>query len=352
MGRTGHLAGTKPSPGSCAGKSCAQRKGGVGYIHIPVLFQAVLDGLRVRPGGRYIDATVGGGGHAAGILEASSPDGSLLGLDRDPAAVEMAYARLASYAGLCRECDSTESAEVPAGRRVVLLHGSFSRLAEIARACRFVPADGILFDLGISSLQLADPTRGFAFMGDGPLDMRFDPTEDGYTAAALVNHLPLEELTALLYRYGEEKQARRIAEAIVAVRPLHTTKELVAVVEGAVGRRGRIHPATRTFQALRIAVNDELAALETVLPQTVEVLAPGGRLVVISFHSLEDRLVKRFLRRESRDCICPPEVPVCTCDHRATLRLVTRKPVRPTAEEIAANPRARSARLRVAERRG
>jgi hypothetical protein len=201
MGRTGHLAGTKPSPGSCAGKSCAQRKGGVGYIHIPVLFQAVLDGLRVRPGGRYIDATVGGGGHAAGILEASSPDGSLLGLDRDPAAVEMAYARLASYAGLCRECDSTESAEVPAGRRVVLLHGSFSRLAEIARACRFVPADGILFDLGISSLQLADPTRGFAFMGDGPLDMRFDPTEDGYTAAALVNHLPLGELTALLYRY-------------------------------------------------------------------------------------------------------------------------------------------------------
>jgi 16S rRNA (cytosine1402-N4)-methyltransferase len=352
MGRSGHLTGTGPQPRGCAGELCTQRKGGVEGIHIPVLFQAVLAGLDVRPGGRYIDATVGGGGHAAGILEASSPDGCLLGLDRDPAAVEVAHGRLASYAGLCRERDLTESADALAGRRVVLVHGSFSRLAEIARAYRFVPADGILFDLGISSLQLADPTRGFAFMGDGPLDMRFDPTEGECTAAGLINRLSLEELTALLYRYGEEKQARHIAEAIIAARPLHTTKKLVAVIEQAVGGRRRIHPATRTFQALRIAVNDELAALEAVLPQAVEILAPGGRLVVISFHSLEDRLVKRFLRRESRDCVCPPEVPVCICDHRATLQLVTRKPIRPTAEEIAANPRARSARLRVAERRG
>ncbi len=304
-------------------------------IHIPVLFQAVLDGLQVRPGGRYIDATVGGGGHAAGILASSSPDGCLLGLDRDPAAVETAHARLTPYAG-----------------RVVLVCSSFGRLAEIARARDFVPADGVLFDLGLSSLQLADPTRGFAFRTDGPLDMRFDPTTGGPTAADLVNELPAEELAALLYRYGEERQARRIVEAIVAARPLHTTKELAAVVEGVVGRRGRIHPATRTFQALRIAVNDELAALEAALPRTVEVLAPGGRLAVISFHSLEDRLVKRFMRRESRDCICSPEVPVCTCNHKATLGLVTRKPVRPTADEIAANPRSRSARLRVAERMG
>jgi 16S rRNA (cytosine1402-N4)-methyltransferase len=307
----------------------------VGGIHIPVLFQAVLDGLQARSGGRYIDATVGGGGHAAGILAASSPDGRLLGLDRDPAALEVARVQLASCAG-----------------QAVLVHSSFSRLAEIARIHRFVPADGVLFDLGLSSLQLADPTRGFAFMADGPLDMRFDPTQGGLTAAALVNHRSLEELAALVYRYGEERHARRIAEAIVAARPLHTTKELAATVERVVGRRGRIHPATRTFQALRIAVNDELAALEAALPQAVEMLAPGGRLAVISFHSLEDRLVKRFMRRESRDCICPPEVPVCMCDHRATLRLITRKPIQPTADEIAANPRSRSARLRVAERRG
>ena len=315
-------------------------EGGKG-IHIPVLFQAVLDGLQIRPGGRYIDATVGGGGHAAGILAASSPDGRLLGLDRDAAAVETAQTQLASYAG-----------------RVALVHSSFIHLAEVVQPHGFVPVDGVLFDLGLSSLQLADPTRGFAFTVDGPLDMRFDPTEGGATAAALVNQLPFEELRELLYRYGEESQARRISEAIVAARPLRTTRELAAVIEQAVGRHGRIHPATRTFQALRIAVNDELAALEAALPQAVDILVPGGRLAVISFHSLEDRLVKRFLRQESRDCICPPEMPICTCEHRATLRLATqprpgrRKPIRPTAEEIAANPRARSARLRVAERMG
>jgi len=278
-------------------------------------------------------------------LAASSPDGRLLGLDQDPAAVKAARARLVSYAG-----------------QRVFVHASFSRLAGIARACGFIAADGVLFDLGLSSLQLADPTRGFAFTADGPLDMRFDPVAGGLTAADLVNELPAEELAALLYRYGEERQSRHIAQAIVAARPLHTTMKLAAVVERAIapplvggagggqGRRRRIHPATRTFQALRIAVNDELAALEAALPQAVEILAPGGRLAVISFHSLEDRLVKDFLRRESRDCICPPEAPACTCDHRATLRLVTRKPIRPTEEEIAANPRARSARLRVAER--
>ncbi len=306
-------------------------------VHIPVFLQAVLDGLRVRPGGRYVDGTVGGGGHAAHILELSAPDGRLLGLDRDAEAVAVARSRLADYAD-----------------RVTLLHASFDRLAEVARAQGFVPVDGVLFDLGLSSLQLADPARGFSFSADGPLDMRFDPDSGGETAADLVNRLPEAELAALLRRYGEEPQARRIAEAIVAARPLHTTRELAAVVEQAVGgRRGRrIHPATRTFQALRIAVNDELATIERALPQAVEILAPGGRLVVIAFHSLEDRLVKRFMRRESRDCICPPETPVCVCGHRATLRMVTRKPLRPSAEEVVANPRARSARLRVAERIG
>jgi 16S rRNA (cytosine1402-N4)-methyltransferase len=310
-----------------------QRKGEVVGGHVPVLFQEVLDGLQVKSGGRYIDATLGGGGHAAGILSASSPDGILLGLDRDPGAVEVARARLAPY-----------------DARVSLVHSSFSRLAEVARAHCFVPVDGVLFDLGLSSLQLADPTRGFAFTKDGPLDMRFDPTSGGPTAAQLVNHLPPEELTALLYRYGEERQAPRIVDAIIAARPLRTTGELVVAIEGAVRGRGRIHPATRTFQALRIAVNEELTTLESVLPQAVDVLAPGGRLVVIGFHSLEDRLVKHFMRRESRDCICPPDFPVCTCDHRATLRLIGRKPIRPTGDEVARNPRSRSARLRVAER--
>ncbi|RLC66005.1 MAG: 16S rRNA (cytosine(1402)-N(4))-methyltransferase, partial [Chloroflexi bacterium] len=243
-------------------------------VHVPVLFQEVLEGLRVRPGGRYVDATVGGGGHAAGILAASAPDGRLLGLDRDPAALEVAAERLAPY-----------------GERATLVHASFGRVAEAARSRSFVPADGVVFDLGLSSLQLADPSRGFAFMEDGPLDMRFDPTEERRTAVALVNELAEEELAELLYRYGEERRARSIAEAIVAARPIHTTGELASVVEGVVKRRGRIHPATRTFQALRIAVNDELAELEAALPQAVEILAPGGRLAVISFHSLEDRLV-------------------------------------------------------------
>jgi 16S rRNA (cytosine1402-N4)-methyltransferase len=304
-------------------------------IHVPVLFQQVLDGLQIKPGGLYIDATVGGGGHAAGILAASSPDGRLLGLDRDSAAIEATRNRLTPYAG-----------------RVVLVHSSFGRLAQVTQDKGWAPVDGVLFDLGLSSLQLADSERGFAFMTDGPLDMRFDPTMGGPTAADLVNDLSLEELAALLYRYGEESQARRIAEAITAARPLHTTRELATLVEQAVsmGHRTRIHPATRTFQAIRIAVNDELAVLEAALPQAVETLAPGGRLVVISFHSLEDRLVKRFMRRESRDCICPPGLPACVCGHRATLRLVTRKPIRPTADETAVNPRSRSARLRVAER--
>lgn len=335
MEGTRDLTGTQSRLDPSAGEPDAQREGKGKGSHVPVLFQAVLDGLQVRPGGRYVDATVGGGGHAAGVLELSSPDGRLLGLDRDPAAVEAAGMRLASFGG-----------------RVVLVHSSFSRLAEVAQTRRFAPVDGILFDLGFSSLQLADPERGFAFMADGPLDMRFDPQSERPTAADLVNQLSVDELATLLMRYGEEKHSRRIAEAIVAARPLYRTAELASAVEQVVKRRTRIHPATRTFQALRIAVNDELATLEQALPQAVDVLTPGGRLVVIAFHSLEDRVVKRFVRRESRDCICPPEAPACTCDHRAALQAITRKPIRPTAEEVAANPRARSARLRIAERIG
>lgn len=302
--------------------------------HIPVLPREVVDGLQVERGDRIIDATVGGGGHAYEILAASAPDGVLLGLDRDPAALDVAADRLACYAD-----------------RFELVHTSFAHLAEVAQAHDFAQVDGVLFDLGLSSLQLADADRGFSFMADGPLDMRFDRTSMQPTAADLVNTLSAEELADIFYHYGEERQSRRIARAIVAARPLDTTTELAQVIEQAVGRRrGRLHPATLTFQALRIAVNEELATLKAALPQAVELLVPGGRLAVIAFHSLEDRIVKRFMRRESKDCICPPELPICTCDHQASLDVITRKPMRPSEEEVEDNPRSRSARLRVASR--
>jgi len=275
---------------------------------------------------------VGAGGHAQGILAASAPDGHLLGIDADPAAIALSREKLVAYGG-----------------RVTLVHGNFAELEAIARREEFCPADGVLLDLGLSSMQLEAAQRGFSFLADGPLDMRFDGSETT-TAADLVNGLSVEELAGILYRYGEEPRARAIAAAIVARRPLYTTQELVAVVEQVTGRRGRIHPATRTFQALRIAVNNELDVLEAVLPQAVRVLAPGGVLAVIAFHSLEDRLVKRFFRQESRDCLCPPEQPVCTCGHRATLKVLTPRPIRPQEGEMQANPRSRSARLRVARR--
>jgi 16S rRNA (cytosine1402-N4)-methyltransferase len=304
--------------------------------HVPVLLNEVIDGLQVAPGGWYVDATVGGGGHAAEILAASSPDGKVLGLDRDPAALEVASDRLSVY-----------------GSRFELVHSSFARLEEVARARDFAPVDGILFDVGLSSLQLADDERGFSFMTNGPLDMRFDRTSGGPTAADLVNNLSTEALADVLYEYGEETQSRRIARAMVEARPIHTTQDLVEVIEGAVGRRrGRLHPATLTFQALRIAVNEELETLKAALPQAVQLLEAGGRLAVIAFHSLEDRIVKRFMRRESKDCVCPRELPICTCDHEASLNVITRKPIRPTEEEMEVNPRSRSARLRIAERKG
>jgi 16S rRNA (cytosine1402-N4)-methyltransferase len=294
--------------------------------------QPVLRFLDARAGGVIVDGTVGGGGHARSILAKSAPDGRLIGLDRDPAALQAAAKRLAAF-----------------GDRVTLLRGSFASLSHLVGD--MAPLDGVLLDLGFSSLQLADPGRGLSFSREGPLDMRFDPAAPGPTAGDLVNELHVNELVDILYRYGEERQARRIARAIVAARPLRTTSELAQVVAGAVrGKRERIHPATRTFQALRIVVNDELGALEAVLPQAVDLLAPGGRLVVISFHSLEDRIVKQFMRRESRDCICPPEIPACVCDHRAQLEVLTSKPVRASNQEVAANPRSSSARLRAAER--
>jgi 16S rRNA (cytosine1402-N4)-methyltransferase len=300
--------------------------------HIPVLYDKVLDGLQVQAGGRYIDATLGAGGHAAGILRASAPNGQLLGLDADSEAVSFSRQALQSF-----------------GDRIVVQAANFRKLGAVALGFGFEAVDGVLMDLGISSRQLANPERGFAFSQDGPLDMRMDLCQE-QTAADLVNHLPEAELADLLWRYGEERLSRRVARAIVTARPITTTVQLAELVAHAVGRRQKIHPATRTFQALRIAVNDELQALTLALPQARDLLRPGGRLAVLSFHSLEDRLVKRFYQQEARDCICPPETPVCLCQHRATLRTITHKPVRPTDEEIVQNPRCRSAKLRIAER--
>ncbi len=263
---------------------------------------------------------------------ASAPDGKLLGIDADPMAVTLAGEQLAEFEP-----------------RVTLVQGSFADLEEIALGYSFCPVDGILLDLGFSSMQLEAGGRGFSFQLDGPLDMRFDPSRET-TAADLVNTSSVEELAHILSRYGEEPQARRIARAIVAERHIHTTRELAALVEKAVGRRRRLHPATQCFQALRMAVNEELECLAEALPQALRLLRPGGRLAIISFHSLEDRLVKEFFRNEARDCQCPPEAPICTCGHRATLGIATKKPIRPSAEEVDANPRSRSARLRIAYR--
>jgi len=309
-----------------------------GLSHYPVLYKEIIHALQPTGGGFYVDGTLGAGGHAWGILEASDPDGRLLGLDLDPQALELARERLA-----------------PFGSRAILVQASYTTLNERLAALGWEAVDGILLDLGVSSMQLDTPQRGFSFMMDAPLDMRFDPANP-VRAADLVNTLPEAELANLLFTYGEERRARQIARAIVKARPLHTTLQLAEVVAGAVGRRAapgaRIHPATLTFQALRIAVNRELEALQAVLPQAVAALAPSGRLAVISFHSLEDRLVKTFFRRESKDCLCPPRQPVCTCGHQASLSELTRRPIRPQEAEVQNNIRSRSARLRVAEKIG
>jgi 16S rRNA (cytosine1402-N4)-methyltransferase len=305
--------------------------------HIPVLLTAVLDGLNVAalPDGLFVDGTVGAGGHASAILK-TAPRSRLLGFDRDPRSLAVARETLAPFED-----------------RVILVHNSFESMGKIAPAQGFSGGDGILLDLGIASMHVDDPERGFAFRVDGPLDMRFDPMAGEQTAADLVNTLHADELADLIFRYGEDRDSRRIARAITTARPLYTTRQLAEVIEKAHrGPREKIHPATRTFQALRIAVNDELGAIERTLPQAVSLLRPGGRLAIISFHSLEDRIVKQYFKTEATDCICPPRQPVCTCGHRATLALVTRRPITANEAETAANPRSRSAKLRIAEKLG
>ncbi|MDM7999437.1 MAG: 16S rRNA (cytosine(1402)-N(4))-methyltransferase RsmH [Dehalococcoidia bacterium] len=301
--------------------------------HTPVLLHTTVELLNVRPGGRYADATVGTGGHAEAILRICLPGGLLLGIDADPKALEVARQRLA-----------------PHGDAVTLVNDNFRHLETICRTNGFYPVDGILFDLGLSSLQLEDRDRGFSFMFDAPLDMRFSPTQKT-TAATILNSYAEKDLAALLWDYGEERHSRLIARRIVSMRPVTSTRQLVEAIESIPGMTsGRIHPATRTFQALRIAVNRELDNLAEALQQTVRILAVGGRLAVISYHSLEDRLVKRFMQQESKACLCPPQVLSCTCHHIPTLRLITRKPITPPEDEIRRNPRSRSAKLRVAER--
>jgi 16S rRNA (cytosine1402-N4)-methyltransferase len=307
--------------------------------HQPVLLAETVSALQARPGGRYLDGTFGGGGHTRALLEASAPDGIVLAFDADPAAIERAWALQQNPA---------------IAQRLIPVHANFADLVAVAREREVAPLDGILLDLGLSSFQLDQPERGFAFRHQGPLDMRFDP-DHGVPASDLVNALPERELADLIWRYGEEPGSRRIARAVVREReraPIETTTRLAEIVAGALGgRRGRdIHPATRTFQALRIATNEELTALEAALAGALDVLAPGGRLAVIAFHSLEDRIVKRFIERESTACVCPPQVPVCVCGHRPRLQKITRRVIRPDAAEMDANPRARSAVLRVAER--
>jgi len=307
--------------------------------HLPVLADEVMSMLAPVAGSLQIDATVGGGGHTARILEATDPDGRLLGLDADGAAIARVAARLERFAD-----------------RLVLRRANFRELGQVAPQAGFSVVDGCLFDLGLSSFQLADIERGFSFRTGGPLDMRFDPTR-GIPASELVATLDADELTALFRRYGEEPRAARISRAIVDARrttAIVTAEELAAIVERAAPRppRGRrpVHPATRVFQALRIAVNEELDALSEGLAAAVDLLRPGGRLVVLSYHSLEDRIVKRFFQAERRGCVCPPDAPVCVCGRAPRLRLVTKPSLTPSREEVAANPRARSARLRAAER--
>ena len=301
--------------------------------HQPVLYKEIIHALQPHAGGRYVDGTLGAGGHARGILEASVPDGQLLGLDVDPQSLALARKILAPYE-----------------QRIHLAQASYISLSDQLARLGWDEVDGILLDLGASSMQFDTPERGFSFAHDAPLDMRFGPSMLR-TAADLVNELSERELADLIYQYGEERESRKIARAIVKARPLHTTGELVAVIETVSPRRGdRIHPATRTFQALRIAVNEELASIEKVLPQAVTSLKSGGRLAVISFHSLEDRIVKDFFREQSRDLINPPYEQIYKEERKATLKEVNRKPITPSDEEIKSNPRARSAKLRIVEK--
>lgn len=307
-----------------------------GAHHVPVLLDEVLRGLRVKAGAWFIDCTLGGGGHTAALLVKSAPDGRVLGIDADPAAI--------------RRVSEAQADAIAAGR-LLLSAAPFGHLEKVAADNGFSPVDGVLFDLGVSSFQLQTSERGFSFLQAGPLDMRFDPAQT-FSAADVVNDWDEEALADVIYRYGEEQQSRRIARYLVKHRPFATTAQLAEAVEVAVGgRRGsRIHPATRTFQALRIVVNQELQQLEEALPQALRLLKPGGRLAVISFHSLEDRIVKQWMQNEARTYVPDPTRLHGGFERQPTLRILTKKPAVAGEDEVSRNPRSRSAKLRVAEK--
>lgn len=339
----------RASGGGCRRRATVHERASRAYLmmnhipsdagHVPVLLHETISALNPRSGGRYLDGTFGGGGHASALLDASAPDGRVLALDADPLAIER----------------GRELARVRYGARLTVTQERFSSLAEAATQAGMVPLDGLVLDLGLSSFQLDDPERGFAFRNDGPLDMRFNPSAT-FSARTVVNDFSREALSEVLREFGEERDAWRIAGAIVRERgkaPIESTGRLANIVMDAIGgRRGaNPHAAAKTFQAIRIAVNGELDELRTALHSCLAVLAPGGRIAVISFHSLEDRIVKTFFREQSATCVCPPEQPVCTCDRQPALRTVG-KAMRPSDAERAANPRSASAVLRVAERTG
>ena len=309
--------------------------GGMGAPHRPVLLQETLKFLVPERGGLFVDCTVGLGGHSEAILK-SSPDTRIVGLDLDPAALDYSRQRLASF-----------------GERFRAVQANFREIETVLREAGEIDSAGILVDLGVSSLQFDSPERGFSFRFDAPLDMRMDPTS-GPTAADLLQQLPEAEIARIIFEFGEERHSRRIARRIVERReqalPVTTTAELAELVRAAVGggrkRQQQIHPATRTFQALRIAVNNELEGLGEFVEKAVDLLAPDGRFVAISFHSLEDRIVKRELRRLSGHCECPPRLPVCSCGARKAVEILTRRPATPSDREVDENPRARSAKLR------
>jgi 16S rRNA (cytosine1402-N4)-methyltransferase len=300
--------------------------------HIPVLLGETVEGLAVKAGGRYVDCTLGAGGHAGAVLERSQPGGQLLGIEADPTAVISAAENLSRF-----------------GSAVLIVNDNFSNLKSICEANDFTPVNGILFDLGMSSMQLSPGGRGFSFQYDAPLDMRFNPGQ-GLSAADIINSYEESRLANLIYEFGEEERSRQVARAILRARPLSTTGELARVIERVMPGYHRIHPATKTFQALRIAVNDELTRLSSALNQATDILGQGGRLVIISYHSLEDRIVKNFLKLESASCICPPGLPQCVCQQKPRLKLISRGVIIPSESETEANPRARSAKMRVAER--
>ncbi|MBL0388006.1 16S rRNA (cytosine(1402)-N(4))-methyltransferase RsmH [Tumebacillus sp. ITR2] len=308
------------------------------FHHISVFAKEAVEALQPEPDHIYVDCTLGGAGHSGRILEASSPTGRLIAIDQDLIAIANAEKVLAPYEG-----------------RFTIVHSNFRRLADIVAEQGLSGVDGVLFDLGVSSPQLDEGERGFSYQHDAPLDMRMDKTQD-FTARDLVNEWSQDEIMKILYEYGEEKWSKRIAEFIVRDRakaPIETTGQLVDIIKAAIpaaARREGGHPAKRTFQGIRIAVNDELNVFAEAIQQAIDVLNPGGRVAIITFHSLEDRMAKLALQEAARGCICPPQLPICQCNNKPRVKLITRKPIVPSEEELAHNPRARSAKLRIAEK--